>query len=52
MKLSERVCVITGAARGIGEAIASCFTDNGATVAILDRPLGSPASATDRSCGS
>jgi NAD(P)-dependent dehydrogenase (short-subunit alcohol dehydrogenase family) len=36
MKLSDRVCVITGAARGIGEAIASCFTDNGASVVILD----------------
>jgi NAD(P)-dependent dehydrogenase (short-subunit alcohol dehydrogenase family) len=36
MKLFDRVCVITGAARGIGEAIASCFIDNGATVAILD----------------
>ena len=36
MKLSDRVCVITGAARGIGEAIASCFIDNGAAVAILD----------------
>jgi len=36
MKLSDRVCVVTGAARGIGEAIASCFTDNGASVVILD----------------
>jgi NAD(P)-dependent dehydrogenase (short-subunit alcohol dehydrogenase family) len=37
MKLADRVCVITGGARGIGEAIASRFVTNGATVAILDR---------------
>jgi NAD(P)-dependent dehydrogenase (short-subunit alcohol dehydrogenase family) len=36
MKLADRVCLITGGARGIGEAIASRFADNGATVAILD----------------
>lgn len=36
MKLADRICVITGGARGIGEAIASRFEANGATVAILD----------------
>ncbi len=36
MKLADRVCVITGGARGIGEAIADRFTAEGATVAILD----------------
>ena len=45
MKLSDRVCVVTGGARGIGEAIASCLSENGGTVAILDLD-GSAAAAT------
>jgi NAD(P)-dependent dehydrogenase (short-subunit alcohol dehydrogenase family) len=36
MKLADRVCIVTGGARGIGEAIAARFTAEGATVAILD----------------
>ena len=36
MKQAGRVCVITGGARGIGEAIATRFAAEGATVAILD----------------
>jgi NAD(P)-dependent dehydrogenase (short-subunit alcohol dehydrogenase family) len=36
MKLADRVCVITGGARGIGEAISARFAAEGATVAILD----------------
>jgi NAD(P)-dependent dehydrogenase (short-subunit alcohol dehydrogenase family) len=36
MKLADRVAVVTGGARGIGEAIATRFTSEGATVAILD----------------
>jgi NAD(P)-dependent dehydrogenase (short-subunit alcohol dehydrogenase family) len=36
MKLADRVAVVTGGARGIGEAIATRFTAEGATVAILD----------------
>jgi NAD(P)-dependent dehydrogenase (short-subunit alcohol dehydrogenase family) len=36
MKLADRVCVVTGGARGIGEAIATRFVAEGATVAILD----------------
>jgi NAD(P)-dependent dehydrogenase (short-subunit alcohol dehydrogenase family) len=36
MKLADRVAVVTGGARGIGEAIAIRFTAEGATVAILD----------------
>jgi len=36
MKLADRVCVITGAARGIGEAIATRFVAEGAIVAIWD----------------
>ena len=36
MKLADRVCAVTGGARGIGEAIAARFVAEGATVAILD----------------
>jgi NAD(P)-dependent dehydrogenase (short-subunit alcohol dehydrogenase family) len=36
MKLADRVCVVTGGARGIGEAIATRFVAEGAAVAILD----------------
>jgi NAD(P)-dependent dehydrogenase (short-subunit alcohol dehydrogenase family) len=36
MKLDGQVCVVTGGARGIGEAIAACFAAEGATVAIAD----------------
>jgi NAD(P)-dependent dehydrogenase (short-subunit alcohol dehydrogenase family) len=37
MKLDKRRAVVTGAARGIGRAIARCFLDEGASVALLDR---------------
>lgn len=36
-RLAGRRCVVTGAARGIGEAIATTFHGEGATVAVLDR---------------
>jgi NAD(P)-dependent dehydrogenase (short-subunit alcohol dehydrogenase family) len=36
MKLADRVCVITGGARGIGEAISARFAAEGGTVAVLD----------------
>src|SRR5712691_2324150 len=50
MKLADRVCVITGGARGIGEAIAARFTAEGATVAILDLD-GAAAAGTARRLG-
>jgi len=37
MKLDRKHAVVTGAARGIGEAIARCFVEEGASVAWLDR---------------
>jgi NAD(P)-dependent dehydrogenase (short-subunit alcohol dehydrogenase family) len=43
--MSDRACVVTGGARGIGEAIASCLVDNGGAVAILDKD-GAAATAT------
>jgi 3(or 17)beta-hydroxysteroid dehydrogenase len=35
-RLSDKICVITGAARGIGRAIAARFHDEGASVVITD----------------
>ena len=39
MKLEGRTCIVTGAGRGIGEAITHRFADEGASVAVLDRDL-------------
>jgi NAD(P)-dependent dehydrogenase (short-subunit alcohol dehydrogenase family) len=39
MKLEGKVAVITGASRGIGRAIAYCFADEGADLALCSRSL-------------
>ena len=48
MKLADRVCVVTGGARGIGEAIAARFAAEGATVAILDLDAAAAALTAER----
>ena len=35
-RMSGKICVVTGAARGIGKAIASAFIEEGATVLLTD----------------
>lgn len=36
-RLTEKLCVVTGAGRGIGEAIAQAFHNEGATVVVTDK---------------
>jgi NAD(P)-dependent dehydrogenase (short-subunit alcohol dehydrogenase family) len=53
MKLKDRVAVVTGAGRNIGEAVAQLFAAEGAKVAIvdLDRPRGERTAAAIKSAG-
>jgi 3-hydroxybutyrate dehydrogenase len=41
MRMKDKVCIITGAARGIGEGIAKRYVEEGARVAIADLKLDS-----------
>ena len=34
--LKDKVCIVTGAARGIGKAVALKYAENGASVAVID----------------
>lgn len=48
MKLLEgKVAVVTGAARGIGRAVALCFAENGADIAFTDLAVDDNAKATE-----
>jgi NAD(P)-dependent dehydrogenase (short-subunit alcohol dehydrogenase family) len=51
MKLADRVAVVTGGARGIGEAIGARFAAEGATVAILDLDGAAAAQTAGRLAG-
>jgi NAD(P)-dependent dehydrogenase (short-subunit alcohol dehydrogenase family) len=53
MKLQDRVAVVTGAGRNIGEAVARLFAAEGAKVAVvdLDRPRGEHTAAAIKSAG-
>ncbi len=44
-RLDDRTCVVTGAARGIGRAIAHRFHDEGGIVVLTDRDAGAGAAA-------
>jgi NAD(P)-dependent dehydrogenase (short-subunit alcohol dehydrogenase family) len=39
ISLQDKVAIVTGASRGIGEAIARCFADNGAKVILAARKI-------------
>lgn len=48
MKLKDRVCIVTGAARGIGEGIAKRYVEEGARVAIADIERASAENTAER----
>jgi 3-hydroxybutyrate dehydrogenase len=48
MKLKDKACIVTGAARGIGEGIAKRFVEEGARVAIADLRLDVAAETAER----
>lgn len=47
MKLNDKVCIVTGAASGIGKAIATLYAANGARVVIADLNLDAASQAAD-----
>ena len=47
MKLDNKVCIVTGAASGIGKEIAHCFAREGGKVAIADLNKGAAQAAAD-----
>lgn len=53
MRLTDKICAITGAGKGIGRAAAGCFASEGAKIYILefDEKAGLDAEATIRAAG-
>ncbi len=47
MKLKDKVCIVTGAASGIGKAIASAYAREGGKVAIADMNIAAAEAAAD-----
>jgi 3-hydroxybutyrate dehydrogenase len=50
MTLKDKVCIVTGAARGIGEGIAARYVADGARVAIADLELSAAQETAQRLC--
>ena len=48
MKMTNKACIVTGAARGIGEGIAKRFVEEGAKVAIADLDLSAATETAER----
>ena len=51
-RLQNKTCVVTGAARGIGHAIARRFHEEGATVILTDRDADTGQSAARQTMSS
>lgn len=47
-RLTNKICVVTGAGRGIGEAIAKAFHDEGAIVVVTDKDVSSGRAIAER----
>lgn len=48
MKLQDKICIVTGSARGIGEGVARRFVEEGAKVAIADLALDAAEETAER----
>ena len=51
MKLKDKICIVTGAARGIGEGIAACYVKEGGRVAVADLDLTAAQETADKLTG-
>ena len=50
-RLNNKTCIVTGAGRGIGAAIARAFAREGATVVVTDKNEAAPPMSPVRSAG-